>query len=247
MNRPFAIYPDSFDGTLAYWRFGETGGRLADVVGGKVLTNHGTEARQDGRRFVRDDPDYMDCAFTGLPEIKQVTLECWLRAFTTQDLAYGFIASFGKSNEWWVYCLRFYPRLNTGGGTAKLYCDLFGGGDASWDWNTDAYDLLTGPDPIHLAAVMDSDAPYLRFFVNGTKVGEDVVGINPLPAGNYTLCLGDHFDHAGTYALSGVLDEVRVSNAIRYSSDFPVTRYGEGRRAVARGPGLDGLFAGVAA
>lgn len=31
--RPFAVYPDSFDGdTLGWWRFGERGGRLDGVI-----------------------------------------------------------------------------------------------------------------------------------------------------------------------------------------------------------------------
>jgi len=248
MNRPFAIYPDSFDGaTLGHWRFGEGGGRLVAVVNAKTLTNHGTEAGQDGRRFVRADGDYMDAVYLGEPARSQVTLECWVRDFKNDLGQHAQIAAYGLGANDYLGILvgrNADPLLSYI--TAAMIIGSVLVGYARWYYDAAVDALLASPKPWHVAAVLDATAS-LKLFVNGTLRATDTTGIVALPTGNCLLRLGRHITDWAGYDLSAVLDEIRVSTVARYTSDFTPVRYGEGRRAVVRGPGLDGLFAGVAA
>ncbi len=246
MNRPFAIYPDSFDGnSLGYWRFGERGSRLTPVGAGPTFANHGAEARQDGYRT--DATDYMDAAFNGMDALPKVTLEAWVRDWSNPDDVRGCVFIFYNPVTWADYitirvCHQTPPTVAYWNLMTKVGGEMKS--DIVW-WGGE--EILVSPDPFHVAVVLDaaSTPKTFRLFVNGVKRAEGSGGaIAGLPADDYRLRLA-RAPGASDYT-SAILDEVRLSAAARYAANFPVTRFGEGRRALARGPGTRaGLFAGV--
>ncbi|GAH69789.1 unnamed protein product, partial [marine sediment metagenome] len=191
MSRPFAVYPDSFDGdTLGWWRFGERGGLLTDVVAGKVLTNFGAEPLDDGYRFVRANTDRMEAAFAGQPQRSELTLECWVpgwwQAVPALNWSYRQIARFyiDADNSIGVSTLRRDPATQS-----RILASLKVGGVEVGRllWQGVVVDaLLTSEDPWHVAVVLDSPNS-LRLFVNGEMKKQDLVGIADLLEGNYTL------------------------------------------------------------
>jgi hypothetical protein len=249
MNRPFALYPDSFDGaTLGYWRFGETGGNLSDVVAGKVFTNVGCDIEQDGYRWVRADSDQLTATYNGEPAHQMLTLECWMRDFEwlPDQWNYGELLNWWQDGNNMLYVMavvhadpsfsRFWARYRVGGVWK---------GDFSWI-SAEADALLRAPEPVHVALVLDSTAPRLSLYVNGIKRAEDSVNPVQAPAGNYQLAVGSYPTVWAGHDYGGIIDEVRVSATARYGADFSPVRFGEGRRALARGPGMRaGLCAGV--
>jgi len=211
------------DACLGLWHLhdgacqGEGTGLEDESGNGHDLTNHGSESIEDGYRFVRAGIDYMQATFASQPARSQVTLEFWLRAWANPDATYGFFTSFGRS-DYWIHCLRVYARAYDSTQTAYIHVDNFAGGTLHWS-GAEVYDLLHGSDPIHIAVVLDSPNS-LRLFVNGALRAQDTTDIAQLAAGNYTLLLGGHYDHDGTYSVSGILDEVRLSGVARYASEF---------------------------
>jgi hypothetical protein len=247
--RHFAIYPDTFDGnTLGYWRFGERGGRLDSLVaGGPAFVNYGAEAVQDGYRFVKTDNDRMDAGFPGQPGRAALTLECWVRAFeaTTNDIQTlaAWADATGYTHRLFVNA-RAYPSTPA---SSYILCGLRVGGvdlgEPLWS-GMSAYAILAGTQPWHVAAVLDAPNS-LRLFVNGVERAADTTGILAMPATNYLLRLG-RWPYGTLYPLSAVLDEVRVSAAVRYAADFAVHRLGQSRRAVRGSWGEPlGLAAGL--
>jgi len=252
MNRPFAIYPDSFDGdTLGYWRFGETGGRLADVVNGLDLTNVGCVAGQDGYRLVRADSDKLHRTYAGAASLTKFTMECWMRDLKGYDGIWNYWCYLAWSRVPATDILWAFAAIRTDNPALTHFRVYYEVGNiiiSDFTWAGLAVDaLLRSSDPIHAAVVLDSTAPRLSLYVNGIKRAEDTVNPVATTAGDTTLLIGTVNLAWPGYDLGGVLDEVRVSETDRYDANFPITRFGEGRRALARGPGLEGIQAGIAA
>jgi hypothetical protein len=89
---------------------------------------------------------------------------------------------------------------------------------AQWR-ETGADAFLASPTAWHMAGVLDATVPILRLYVGGQLRASSALNLEALPAGDYTLRLGMHLT-VGTYPLSAVLDEVRLSAAARYAADF---------------------------
>ncbi len=252
--RPFAVYPDSFDGdTLGWWRFGERGGRLDGVVG-PAFTNFGAEPRDDGYRFVRTDGDHMDATFADQPVRSELTFECWVRDFfetPSANWSYRQVFQFwlDVDNRTSIMALR---RENPAESRIRAELEVGGVGVGVAQWiGADADALLASGELWHVAAVLDAPNSF-RLFVNGIQRGQDLAGILALPTGTFTLLLGRHQPGWGGYDLDGILDEVRLSKSIRYVGGangtryFTPARFQDGQRAVIRGPGMQaGLTAGV--
>jgi len=245
--RPFAIYPGALDAAeLGYWRFGASGGRLTPVGTGPTFANHGAEAVEDGYRFVRADGDYLAASFPSQPARAPLTLEAWVRDWVQASTAYQYLYEFrhDSNNRLFLAGNRKESSPTSSDLVARLYVGGTSVGYLVWRGQV-VYDLLGSADPWHAALVFDASEGWFRLFVNGVLRVEDTAGISALPAEDYTLNVGAYAN--GTIGwLSGVMDEVRLSKCVRYTTDFPIVRYGEGQRAVARGPSArGGLVAGV--
>ena len=240
--RPFAVYPDSFDGdTLGWWRFGERGGLLTDIVAGKVLTNFGAQPLDEGYRFVHTDPDRMDVAFAGEPERAALTLEMWVREWRVATGTWAIVATYGIVD----YELHLLCQRQTAPTASRIAAYFrIGGADvgiATWS-STDIEPILAGPAPWHLAAVLNAPTNW-TLFVNGIQRAQDTRGIVALPAGDQTLRLGAWIP-LSNYS-SCILDEVRLSKVARYAADFPITRFQGGRRLGLRGPEIMATAGGI--
>ncbi len=246
MSRPFAIYPLSFDGyTRGYWRFAETGGRLAGVIGPAMTITAGSPvAVEEGYRFDLSEGQQLRATFdaTGAT-LRTLTVEAWMRGWANLSTVYGELARYyADANNRLMIEVRRHPT------PASSYINASMKLGGSWmptaGWSGQAVaDLLDSPAWWHIAAVFDGWSPRtLRLFVNGILRASATPTVDGFPAGVHYASLG-----YGTLSApnSGIVDEVRVSSTSRYAVNFTPVRYGEGRRGLARGPGLDGLFAGL--
>jgi hypothetical protein len=235
--RPFRIYPASFDGnTLGYWRFGERGGQLDSVVaGGPAFVNHGATAVEDGYQFIRTDGDYMDADWATGQAVTNLTLECWIRQWQTPTDQYGLIATFYDPVS--LSAVYLVARRTTNPAGSGIYFSQRIGGvwRGAWQWIGAAADnLLASGNLIHIAGVMTNGHErylYINGVLRGVSSGDFFLGFT-----GSRVRLGRQWADA-TWDLSAVLDEVRLSNVARYTANFPVTRFGEGRRLGLRGPG----------
>jgi len=218
--------------TLGLWHLhdgacqGEGAGLEDQSGGGHDFSNNGAASVEDGYRFVRDDGDYMDATFAGQPARSQVTLECWAAEcarIPASDWSYHEIANFGKDADNWL-AIRAIRRTDPSESRITTLLRVAGVtvGAASWV-GTGADDLLESDQPFHVAAVLDSPST-LKLFVGGEQKAQDTTGILDLPAGDYVLRLGRYITGWAGYDLTGVLDEVRLSSAARYSAAFAPAR-----------------------
>ncbi len=214
------------DDTLGLWHLhdgacqGEGTGLEDESGGGHDLTNHGADSVEDGYQFVGAQGDHMGASFPGRPAQAHMTIEAWARDWTTPAGASGTIASYFRDDSNYLH---LYAREDGAGSifVAHLYVDGVKVGNAWWQ-GAAAEAVLIGADPWHAAIVLDSPNT-LRLFVNGVQQAEDATGIADLPSGDYTLHVG-RSRNLPNYYPSAVLDEVRLSAAVRYASDFTVHR-----------------------
>jgi len=210
--------------TLGLWHLHDgacqgEGTGLADASGaGHHLTNHGAQPVEDGYRFVRTDGDYMDAAFASQPAQSKVALESWVRAWQTPLDSTGMVAHFYKDGNNW---LAIFGKRTTNPANSIFYAQgQVGGATFTASWSGTAADaVFASPSAWHMAGVLDSTVPVIRLFVGGGLRASSSTNVAALPAGNYTLRLGMHRS-VGTYPLSAILDEVRLSAAARYAANF---------------------------
>jgi len=243
--RPFSIYSNSFDGnTLGYWRFGERGGQLVDVVNGVALTpQDGVPTPQDdGYRFL--GVEYLQSAHIGQLTYTTMTLECWIRAWLTPLDSIGTLVAYTLDGE--NYLSLRARRSTVPTNSLIQFFGIIAAAAFSARWQGVAADtILASAGYWHTAGVLDANAPSVRLYVNGKKRAEDTTNPNiaPFPAGN---CRHYVAKTLGSWIATAILDEVRISKVARYDADFPITRFQDGRRAIVRGPGMQaGLCAGV--
>jgi len=238
--RPFAIYPGALDAAeLGYWRFGASGGRLTPVGTGPTFTNYGAVAVEDGYRFDHIENSYMRASVSVPEALPQATIECWVRDWTEAG-ANLTILDFVCGGQ-----LRIRA-CDNGDASSFIIASWWKSGisERSAQWTSaDVLTILRGANPWHVAAVLDANDEYrLRLYVNGilrrSSASGDIVGIGSDPSGYLDVSRYN-------YAPSCVMDEVRLSKCVRYTTDFPIVRYGEGQRVLRRGPISGGLFAGV--
>jgi len=242
--RPFYVYEGAGDGNdLGYWRLDTAG--LDCVFGGPSLTNNGAKPVGGGYRFVRADGNYMDLVLASQPERSAITIEAWVKSWGNDPGDIGCIAILyldGDNN------LILRARRESSTNSAYIQAQLMIGGTAvglARLLGADAEAILTSSGPWHIAGVLDAPSR-LSLYVDGVKRAEDTTDIAALPAGDYLFRLGRYGSGWNGYDLSAILDDVRLSSIARYSSDFAICRFGEGKRAVVRGPGVQaGLCAGV--
>jgi hypothetical protein len=247
--RHFAIYPDTFDGnTLGYWRFGERAGDLAgEIAGQPALTNYGAQRGEDGYRFVTGQSDYLQASYPAQPARAQLTLEGWVRDYQTATGLYGAVVTYAlaadDSKQLTILCHRNATPANSYICT-RLRVDGGGNvGDATW-YGADADAVLASKAPWHVAGVLNAPAS-LKLFVDGVERASDTTGIVAQAAGDSIVWVG-RYRLSYSFFPSCVIDEVRVSAAVRYAADFAVHRFGQSRRAVRGSWGEPlGLAAGL--
>jgi len=219
--------------TLGLWHLhdggcqGEGTGLEDASGGGHDLTNDGAESVENGYRFVRADSDELDVAYVGDPGHQLLTLECWMRDFEWARFVwnYGDLVHWGKDNDNFLYVLIIIHPVVSALSGFRVYQKVAGVYRVDLPWiNIDAYNLLTGPDPIHVAAVLDSTAPRVSLYVNGVKRAETAVGLLAMPAGDHELTIGSHPNPLENKDYGGVIDEVCLSAAARYTQDFTPER-----------------------
>jgi len=212
--------------TLGLWHLHDgacagEGTGLADASGnGHDLANHGAESVEDGYRFVRADGDYLAASFPSQPARATLTLEAWVRDWVQASTAYQYLYEFRHDSDNRLYLAG--NRKESDPASSDLVARLYVGGTSLGYlvWQGQAvYDLLGSAAPWHAALVFDAAEGWFRLFVNGVLRAEDTAGISALPAEDYTLNVGAYA--GGTIGwLSGVIDEVRLSSAARYTTDF---------------------------
>jgi len=219
--------------TLGLWHLhdgacqGEGTGLENAAGGGHDLSNHGAAPDDDGYRLVRADGDYLDAAFPSQPARSRLTLECWVRAWTTTVGQYGAIAELGPSTS---DLLGLRARRHSSAASSSINGELTVGGAVvgSCVWTSAAADaLLASPEPWHIALVLDAPAS-LALYVNGVRRALDTTGIAALATGNQTLRLGRYMSGWTGYDLSAVVDEVRLSALARYAAGFTPHRLLQG-------------------
>ena len=229
--------PDSQ--TLGLWHLHDgacqtEGTGLADASGaGHDLTNHGAESVEAGYRFAGAG-QYLQGAFAGQLARSALTLECWVRAWATAAGTVGALGEYAATNP--IFLLRALRHATPA--SSYILGTYWDGTSYNAQWTGAAADaVLVGPASWHVAVVMANGSP-LRLFVNGVLVAASAANVaQNASAGDFALRLGQRV--TGQYPAACILDEVRLSAAARYAANFPVARYGEGRRAAARGPGLE--------
>jgi hypothetical protein len=223
--RPYAA-PIIDSTLLAAWRFGE---RLSweDVSGhGLTLTpSSDPELHEDGAYF-----DGTSCAYCTLDlrPYSEITLEAWFRVASLPTSVVRLV-----SQSYNLYLQLYMGRLS---GSAR---SVAGGGGGFYLHS--AMDLVTAGAWHHVALTFRSNT------ANGAQLWYD----GQLAASGTTYGLLDYNNTRldvgsleGNQRMTGWVDEVRIWSTVRDMS-HPV-RYGEGRRGVARGSGLEVLAGAIA-
>jgi len=231
----FDEFADDSD-TLGLWHLhdggcqGEGTGLEDESSGGHDFTNHGAEAVEDGYRFVRADGDYMDAAYPDQPERSQITMEGWVRD----------VGEFrGDANSWRQQIVVLFLDSGPGDNFVSLRAHLRPDPTSSFlriiervgatNWGLTPWsgqevdDLLMSPDPWHFAIILDAPNTF-RLFINGVQRAQDSSGIVAFPSGDQTLRFGKSYPGGTTYKLSAVLDEIRLSDSVRYAAGFTPAR-----------------------
>jgi len=212
--------------TLGLWHLhngaceGEGTG-LEDESGSHNLTNYGATSIENGYHFVRSESDYMRTTFSGEPARNELTFEFWLRNWGLAQNEIAYIAYYIASvpNTWfWVTASRQAVAANS---WIKVlhYRNGVIRGLAAWT-SADVASLLDAPEPIHIAGVLNATAGWLRLHVNGIERAADGAVAEGLAAADYTLTLGNAHTLVPARYLTGILDEVRLSSSVRYTSNF---------------------------
>jgi len=190
--------------------------------GGHTLVNHGATAQEDGRRFVRNNGDYMQASFPGQPARSAVTLEAWVRGWAVPIDSVAIIAALVSSDQ--SSCLLVWGERASEPSGSWIEAFAWSGEDlllATWV-GTAADALLAAARSWHVAAVLDASS-LLRLYVDGCERAATSDPPPALAAADYDLYLGTFPETSDQY-LDAVLDEVRLSGSARYAATFTVPR-----------------------
>ena len=220
--------------TLAYWRFGERL-TLADQSG------HGLDVTLGGSGAIIT-PDGLDVsaangyaqAALNLSAVADLTVEGWFRYLSTDDNPADITTLFQ-----WAVALTDAIRVYTVAGTDYLKLALrVEAQDVAYalTYQLTAAQLAAfrAEGGAHIAATVDRDGlggHTHKLWFNGVQI---ITYTNSLPA--WTDAAGTMYLGRGLGYFVGIIDEVRISDVVRYSAAFAPRRHSDGRRALVRGP-----------
>ncbi len=200
---------------VGLWHFDEASGNVVDSSGrNNTLTVLGTPTRgQTGvftssTLFDTTGNDYariLDTAQSGLDGMSQLTIDGWVKRATTQTgdvvVVRKYASATGRS-----YSLQITPT-----GVVRFYVSVDG---ATATLASSAAGVVPLNTWTHIAAVYDG--ALMRIFINGQLSGTPVARTGSVFNG------GDMFQisNTGVSALNGYIDELRISNAARWSTNF---------------------------
>jgi hypothetical protein len=211
--------------TLGLWHLHNNS--LLDSSGnGYTLGTGGTAPTYDstyrrGEKFI--GTGWLTTTALVIPSSVDLTLECWSEGLglpPTGSLASWFTTAQGilrillDANNY----LTLYIMNDAGTYRFLVYCNAAGGGGTLINVATTAAVIQA---QAHFAVVCRSSGGKFELYVNGAKVVDGAIG-SRLANGTYTMWVGSD----GSNLVSGVLDEVRVSKSVRYTSaGFTPVRY----------------------
>jgi len=174
-----------------------------------------------------------------------ITMQAWARFTGAQDHAvweYPF-SWFLDGNNYFRAGL-----LPTSGTYPLLYVAAKFAGSLVYsakELSADQWAVITAAGGCHWGATayLNGAASAVKLYLNNTLSLTKGGTLGAIAGGNGKLNAGSYASNAA-YAWTGWVDNLKVSDELLTS--FPLVRFTEGRRGVARGPGLDAI-AGVAA
>jgi len=196
---------------VAHWKFDEESGSImADDTG------NGHDGMLSGGKFGNGlyfdgDDDYVSIPDSlSLDSIMDLTIELWVKPsvdYEANPLFYVFTSKYTDSSSFqFVYHKDGYLYLFVSNGIAVQSNPM--------NLNAETW--------YHLAATFDSGASNGKIFVDGVDV-TDVSSIKTMTQNNLPFCIGVRADttpDAPNHEVKGTIDEVRLSNNIRYSTGF---------------------------
>src|SRR3990167_4158876 len=156
--------------------------------------------------------DYSSCPDTASLDVAIMTIEVWVKWSGTAD---DYDCVFNKGND--AADANYQLRLdNTAAPNRKWQC-LVGKGGGVYDVVTSTVNANT--NWTHLAFTYEGVANgLLEFFVDGVSQGT-TSNANSLITNNYNFYVGCMGTALGYY-FNGIVDEIRISDVIRYTEDF---------------------------
>ena len=144
-----------------------------------------------------------------LPNDADWTFECWvyMRVPTTN---WGRIIAKDSDNNGWA--------LHMNGGTGQVQFGHDSTSFASGDMQSNSNSAITANTWTHIAVVHDDSANNFKLYKDGTAVIEKTGIANYWSSTNKAIRIGDRYN--GAYHFDGFLDQIRISNSQRYSSNF---------------------------
>jgi len=144
-----------------------------------------------------------------LPNDADWTFECWvyMRDPTTN---WGRIIAKDSDNNGWA--------LHMNGGTGQVQFGHDSTSFASGDMQSNSNSAITANTWTHIAVVHDDSANNFKLYKDGTAVIEKTGIANYWSSTNKAIRIGDRYN--GAYHFDGFLDQIRISNSQRYSSNF---------------------------
>jgi hypothetical protein len=209
---PVMASPDS--GLVGCWHFdGGLGSKAVDSSGN---SNHGTLSggKFGNSLFFNDGNDYVEVSDDASIAPPSITVEAWVKG-TAPIGPYKYIISKFytlKDGSWSSYA--FYT-----GGSGGL--QFYIGGEASYRISADAGTSIWDSKWHHIVGTYDDVTDILQFYVDGSFISNSVGGsASAIAYDTGKLFFGTYRPSWGYGSFTGYIDEVRISNLVRYSAPF---------------------------
>ena len=147
---------------------------------------------------------------SSLDSIADLTIELWVKPSV----------DYGAGPQFYVFASKYQA---AGGSSGFQFCYHKGGYLYLYVTSGIAVQsvllTLTAGNWYHLAATFDNGANTGQIFVNGVDKTQSTSTLT-MTQNNVPFCIGARADMSPPYLVKGIMDEVRLSDNIRYTSDF---------------------------
>ena len=153
------------------------------------------------------------------------TLECWLYPIQFGNIWTGFLTTMEVNST--IFPSRAGVAMGSCQGSSSLTFGINASSASAFNDNCSNANLALGTvsDWQHIALTRSSGT--VRMFINGLKVGSDITDSRNVNTNSKRLGIGHYYAFNNSNAnplvdwmYKGYIDEVRVSNIARYTSDF---------------------------